>query len=123
MKLNGRDLRFRRTIFAEVEVAKISPDRDPNRIAELLQGSFVEAQLAAASFIRILNEAHEKQQAFRDPDYEPVFLTDDDVLNMESDDFAQAFVEAYSAWAGEQPTVHAEPNKSKKKQGKKSSST
>ena len=122
MIINGKEVKFRRTVQAQIAVAEICPDKDPNKLAELLSGEYVTGQLAAADFVVALSRAYETAMAYEDHDYEPIELTRDEILCLEDGQFTDLFMEAWAAWLGEQPTIGTKPV-GKKKQGRKSSST
>lgn len=118
MELNGKEIKFRRTVGAQIAVAEICPDRDPNRLQEVLSGDYANGQRAAMDFILALHDANEMVESIRDPEHEEVPLTREELLCMDDEAFTALFVEAYTAWAGSVPTMATKPT-SKKKQGKK----
>lgn len=121
MKINGRDIKFRRTIWATFAVAALCPDNDPSKIDEVLRSNFVDGNMAAASFVCILSEGYERVKQFEAAQmgktYEMRPLTFDEIMNLEDfETFQNLFLEAVAAWSADgKASVIGEPPKSKKK--------
>lgn len=115
MIINGRDIRFRRTVKATCEIADICPQGDISKIDELFAGKYQSSQINSAKFMAILSQGYEMSQKFADPDYKPNPLTEEEVMYLSEEDFNSLFSLAVSAWLGEKPTVETKPQKGKKK--------
>lgn len=116
MKINGRDVSFLRTVMANCKIAEICPDGDIANARMLFEGNYQDSQRTAAKFMAIMSEGYEENKKFRDGgDYEPRPLTEEEALNLTEEEFSEAFGEAIEAYAGEKPSVEAEPAKGKKK--------
>ena len=116
MEIFGREINFLKTVWAGVEITKISPDHDPKRLAELFGGDGLVSQETAIKFVRILNEAYEKKRAFEDPSYTPAPLTEEEIMYLTDNEFEVLFEAAIEAYTGEEITVETEePEKTGKK--------
>ena len=126
MELNGREVHFRRTIWATNAIMKMCPGGDLARFSELLTDT-ADQILTMASFVAIMSEGYELQQEFeakrRGETYERDPITLDEIMALEDIDlFNRLQEEALKAWTKDaETTVESEPPKSKKKasQGRK----
>lgn len=123
MEINGRDVRFARTVRANCILSDFAPDHDIARFNEIWEkGSYSEQQKACAVFINALSEGYEYRQKDREPGHVPRPITVDEALNLEDDIFAQLFGEALSAFTdGGKVTVETEPMPGKKTASRKRS--
>ena len=102
--------------MANCKIADICKDGDIANGKDLFCGSYQESQINGAKFMAILSEGYEQNKKFREGgDYEPRPLTEEEALNLTEEEFSEAFGEAIEAYAGEKPSVVAEPAKGKKK--------
>lgn len=116
MELHGREIKFRRTVLANCEIAEKCPDGDINRFNELLQGSYAVAQKAAAFFMTVLSKGYEMEQKFIDPAYIERPLTEAECLLLDNDDFNNLFAEALAVFTDDgKVTVETEEPKAKGK--------
>lgn len=114
MELNGREIGFRRSVFATMEIAKICPNKDPNRLGELLGGDIVTSMETAITFVTAMSKAFEAHKKLEDPAYKPNPITEEELLDETEEslmDLVNAAVDAYMA-DGKQ-TVEAESVKGK----------
>lgn len=116
MIIHGREIKFRRTVMGNCEIAEICPDKDINRFTELVSGDYATAQTAAAVFMAALSKGYEMAQKYEDPSYTMHPLTKEEVLLLDSDEFNDLFLEALDAFKADgKTTVEAEAPKSAKK--------
>ena len=115
MELNGREVRFRRSVYADHKIAKISPDHDPNKLGKLLQsGDLVAGLETMIAFVCALSEAHEKHMKRENPDYVPNPVTEEELLDETTDVLSDLFAAAAEAFSGDgKTTVEAEAPKGK----------
>lgn len=121
MVINGRDVKFRRSVLANCEIADASPDGDVNRlIMEQLQGgSYAASQRAAVVIITALSKGYETAQQAADPAYKPNPITEREAMSLRENEFDDLFAEAMQEFiSGGRRTVEAEEPKTEKKTGK-----
>lgn len=120
MELNGREVKFRRTIFATNAVMKMCPDGNLERISEVFNGDAADNMLAMAAFITIMSEGYERAKEFEvrrgGGVYEMDPVTVDELMALtDYDAFTKLSEEALAAWTQDgKVTVESEPPKGKK---------
>lgn len=117
MEINGREVKFMRTVYAQCKIADICPEQDSSRMAELFSGNYQQSQRQSAKFMAFLSEGYEQNRKFAEPGYTPRPLTEDEALSLFDEDFTALFNEAFAAWTGNKPTIETEQPKGKKKAG------
>lgn len=115
MIVNGREIKFLRTVEANFKIEEMCPDHDFNRFGELLEGSVTQMTKTEMALIIILNEAHESREKYLNPNHVPQLITEQDLMMMTAEEFEAAANEAMAALAGKQ-TVEIEPAKKKENQ-------
>lgn len=120
MKINGREVKFMRTVMSTCKIAEICEDGDIKNAGKLFEGNYQTSQKAAAKFIAIMSEGYEQNRKFNVAGYEPRPLTEEEALSLSEDEFGECFKEAVGSYSGEKPTVESEPVKGKKKAETKS---
>lgn len=115
MELNGREIGFRRSVYAEHKIAKISPDHDPNKLSKTLQaGDLVMGLETMMAVVCAMSEAYEKHAKRENPEYIPNPVTEEELLDETSDTLADLFMEAAAVFTGDgKPTVELEEPKGK----------
>lgn len=115
MELNGREIRFRRSVYADHKIAKISPDHDPNKLGKLLKsGDLVAGLETMIAFVCAMSEAYEKHAKRENPEYIPNPVTEEELLDETSDFLSDLFMQAAAVFTGDgKPTVEAEAPKGK----------
>ena len=121
MKINGREVKFMRTVAATCRIAETCEDGDIKNVNKLFDGNDQTSQKACAQFMEIMSEGFEENRKFKEAGYEPRPLTLEEALSLTEEEFSACFLEAVEAYSGEKPTVETEPIKSKKKATSKSS--
>lgn len=127
MEINGREINFKRTIWATNAVMQMCPDGSIERFTELFNGSDSSRVLNMSGFICAMSEGYERARAFEakrnGEEYTMDPLTLEEVMNIgDMEVFNRLQEEAAAAWARDSKvTVETEPSKSKKKakKGKK----
>lgn len=111
MEINGREIRFLRTVRANCVLSDYAPDHDLNKYTEIWEsGNYAAAQRACAVFIAALSEGYEYRKADAEPGYKARPLTVDEALNLPEDTFYQLFTEALAVFTdGSKVTVESEP--------------
>ena len=112
-----REIKLARTVWANMELAKLCPGNDINRINEVLSNTdFVAQMQSAMRIICIMSEAYERNEKANNPNYEPNPITEDELIELTEEEIGEALNLALESFHkdGEQ-TVIAQPKKSKKK--------
>lgn len=121
MELNGREVGFRRTIWATNAIMKMCPDGDLSRFTEIFSGDQADQMISMAGFICAMSKADEQAKEFEarrsGGTYTQDPITLDEIMNLEDfETFNQLQSEAIAAWVKDSSvTVETEPVKSKKK--------
>ena len=117
MKIRGHEIKFMRTVLANCEIAKICENKDIQNFDKLLQGDTVTSYHAQCVFIMALQAGWEKHEQFEDPDYEPVFITEDELMLLDPDAHSELLNEAFKVFSGDaaQEVETQEPKEAKKK--------
>ena len=116
MIINGREIKFLRTVKANCMIADMCKDGEIKNLGILFDGGYRKSQETTAKFMAALSEGYETNKAFQDPEYKPHPLSVDEALCLEDDVFADLFLEAVDVFGLEKATVEtAEEPKSKKK--------
>ena len=110
MEVFGREMKFRKSVYAVQKLAKLAPGGDVNRLGELFAGSYADNIEAAAAFVVALNEAHELAERYNHPGYEPDPITVEMVMLLDEDQFGQLVAEAMEVYKA-QPEVRTAPKK------------
>lgn len=112
MVVLGKDIKFRRSVQANCEIADICPDKDINKFNELINGNYPTAQKAAATFVVALNRAYEDYANYIDPAHEPDPVSIREIMMLDNEQFNDLFMEALKVFADDgKTTVETEPLK------------
>ena len=91
------EIRFARTVQADIELAKLCPDNNLGKLKQVVTGKDTITNLQnIMKVIVILSEAYENKKHFEDPEYKPnpvtleqlYYYTEDDVLKLSNQAFA-----------------------------------
>lgn len=116
MEVNGREVKFLRTIGATCEIAELCADGDLKNIGNLFTGKIHDRYVNWVKIILALNKGYEDSEVFRTKGkHEPNPLTEEEVMALPQNIFDQLVNLASIAYTGEVPTVEVEPDKSGKK--------
>lgn len=110
MVVFGREVKFRKSIYAVQKLAKLAPGGDINRLGELFAGDYASNIDAAAAFVVALNEAYELAERFNRPGYEPDPITKEMVLLLDEQQFGELVAEAMQVYKS-QPEIRTTPKK------------
>ena len=114
MIVHGREVKFLRTVWAVNEIAKICPNNNVNKLAEVLRAeSTITINDTWATFISALSSGYEMAHKYTDKEYVPNPLTPEELYTLHEDDFSKLIGEAYQAWFGDKVTVEVEEPKKK----------
>ena len=117
MEVNGRDVRFFRSVLANCEIADASPDGDANRLLkeQLTEGNYATSQRAAVVIIMAMSRGYETAQHVKDPAYKPRPITKEEAMSLTEPEFDALFAEAIQEfYNGGRRTVEPEPENEKK---------
>lgn len=122
MKILEREYSFMLTVKARRDIRALCPGGDIGKLGEYLDGSEMEEKITG--IILLLNKGHEDYKAFWEAQngrtYEPVYLTEELIENLDMEDYRELEAEAMEAFRrGMGITVEAEEPKETGK-GKKS---
>lgn len=113
MKIHGKDIRFKLTTGASGEIADLCPNRDLNKIGDMLSGAYSDTLMTSEKFCRILNRWHVRSEKFEGREAD--LLEDGEILALSPDEYRQAMQEAMNAFTADtKQEVKAKPVKSKK---------
>lgn len=116
MNIKGRDRLFLLTVRGRDEIAKLCPDSDISKIADVLRTAGDTNVLR--QMMLIMNRDYEDHQHYYNSGYQVEYLSDDDLQILTMDEFRQLEAEVSDAFLkGMGVTVDVEEKKGKK--GKK----
>lgn len=121
MVINGREVRFLRSVLANCEIADASPGGDVGKFiaTQLMNESYVVSQKAAAVIMTALSRGYETAQKYKEPGYKQHPLTEEEVMSLEPKEFDALFEEAMAVFRRDgKVTVEGEPAKTGKKTAK-----
>lgn len=101
MKINNHEIKFLRTVLANCEIAKVCENRDIQNFDKLLQGDTVTSYHAQCVFICAMQRGWEMHEKYENPDYVARYLTEDDLMLLDPEDFNALITEAFEAFAGD----------------------
>lgn len=114
MEINGREIGFRRSVYATCKIAEVCPGHDLGKLGEMLGGDIVTALETAVTFVCALNEAYEQHRKLETPGYTPNPLTKEELLDETEDTLMALVMEAVSVFQHDgETTVEAEAPKGK----------
>ena len=116
MFVHGRDVKFKFTIGASIEVARMCKDGKLENIGSLFEGNYEEVAHNNNMFIIALHKGYIDSMKYEDPKYDEQLLTEDELLVLDNKDYEKLQDEAYAAYYGDSKrNVETEPVKVKGK--------
>lgn len=116
MYLHGREIKFKFTIAASIEVSKMCKDGKLENIASIFEGTYEEVAHNNNMFIIALHKGYIDSMKFEDPKFDEKVLTEEELLMMDNQDYSKLQDEAYAAYYGDSKrNVETEPVKVKGK--------
>lgn len=117
MKINGREIKFLRTVKATSDLSKLCPNNDIERMGELFSGDLSTSLETGAQIIHFLNEGYEMNKHFMDRSYQPNVISVEEIMYLDNDTYTELVQSAMGSLNnGAEVTVETE--KSKKKETK-----
>lgn len=117
MEINGREIKFLRTVKATADLAKLCPDGDIERMGELFNGSLSTTLETGAKIIHYLNEGYEMNRHFMDRSYQPKVLGVDEILYLDDKTFTDLMNSAMASMGvGAETTIELQENKKKEEE-------
>lgn len=112
MVINGREIKFLRTVKATSDLAKICPDGDIERLNELFEGDVSTTLETGAKIIHFLNEGYEMNRHFMDRSYQPQIIGVDEIMYLDDQTFTALMKDAMNSMGvGAETTVEVEDTK------------
>lgn len=112
MIINGREIKFLRTVKTTSNIADMCPDKDINRIGELFSGDLSTTLETGAKFIHYLNEGYEMNKHYNDKSYQPQTISVDEIMFLDDKTYTDLINEAMSQiGAGAEQMIELEPSK------------
>ena len=113
MKVNNREIKFRRTVFVTCLLSERAPGKDVRRYEELFDlTNLGQSYDAAAYFIHAMSMGYEKAKAMNEQGYTANPVTYDELMCLSEEDFLKLFTEAMEVYRGDaKQTVQAQPKK------------
>lgn len=114
MEINGREIRFLRTVKSTADIAKICPDGNIERLGELLSGDLSTTLETGAKIIHFLNEGYEMNRHFYDKSYKPEILSVEEIMYLDNETYTELMRSAMNGLNnGAETTIEVEPTKKK----------
>ncbi len=106
MQIHGREIGFRLTIGATLEIAKLTPHESIEEIGELIEHSTFAGQMhLIVKFIAAMSRGYEEAKRFEDPTHTPRPLTEDEVLSLDMQTLTALQAAAFAAYRGDSETM------------------
>lgn len=116
MYLHGREIKFKFTIAASIEVSKMCKDGKLENIASIFEGNYEEVAHNNNMFIIALHKGYIDSMKFEDPKFDEEVITEEELLMMDNQEYSKLQDEAYAAYYGDSKrNVETEPVKVKGK--------
>ena len=117
MIINGREIKFLRTVKATADLAKLCPDGNIERMSELFNGDLSTTWETGAKIIHFLNEGYEMNRHCMDRSYQPKVLGVDEIMYLDDKTFTDLMNSAMSSMGvGAETTIELEESKTKEQE-------
>lgn len=114
MEINGREIKFLRTVKATSDLAKLCPDGNIERLGELFQGDLPTTLETGAKIIHFLNEGYEMNRHFMDRSYQPQIIGVDEIMYLDDQTYTKLMQSAMEGLGvGAETTIEVEESKKK----------
>ena len=112
MVINGREIKFLRTVKATSEISKLCPNEDIGKLPELFAGKLSTAVETGAKIIHLLNEGYEMNRHFMDRSYQPQIIGVDEIMYLDDKTFTDLMQSALNSMGvGAETTIEVEEPK------------
>ncbi len=101
MLIHGKERKFMFTVSVALELAKICPEGNLERLGEVLSGDFTQSLPNIARFIVAMNMGYENAKKFEDPDHVVDVITYEEVLNTDFSVIMNVLDVAMAAYEGD----------------------
>lgn len=116
MVINGREIKFLRTVKATSDLAKLCPDGNIERLGELLGSNLSTTLETGAKIIHFLNEGYEMNRHFMDRSYQPQIMVVEEIMYLDDATFTELMKSAMdSLGVGAETSIEIEDSKKKEK--------
>lgn len=116
MFVHGREVKFKFTIGASIEVARMCKDGKLENIGSIFEGTYEEVAHNNNMFIIALHKGYIDSMKFEDPKFDEEPITEQEILLLDQKEYSQLQDEAYAAYYGDSKrNVQTEPVKTKGK--------
>ena len=116
MFVHGREVKFKFTIGASIEVARMCKDGKLENIGLIFEGTYEEVAHNNNMFIIALHKGYIDSMKFEDPKFDEEPITEQEILLLDQKEYSQLQDEAYAAYYGDSKrNVETEPVKIKGK--------
>lgn len=118
MEINGREIRFLRTVKATSDLAKICPNGDIERMGELFDKDLSTTLETGAKIIHYLNEGYEMNRHFMDRSYQPQIISEEEIMYLDDQTYTELIKSAMAGLGiGAETTIELAETKKKEKPG------
>lgn len=113
MIIHGREVGFRMTVGATLEIAKLTPHQSIEEISDVLSESTFAGQVElVAAFIAAMSKGDEEARKYENPGYVPHPLTVAEILSLDMKKLSELQTAAMAAYIGDsEKTVETEESK------------
>lgn len=107
MLVYGKEHGFKLTVGAAIEIAKLCPNGDLTKIADIVEGGFDAALMANVHIAAAMSKGYEDAKRFENPEYIGTPLSVDEILSLDPTVLGELLNEALSAFKVDQLTTIA----------------
>ena len=114
MLINGKNVGFLKTVKVNFDIKAMCPNKDTNKLPELFDPQLIDvADVYANSmkFIMALNHGYEDNLHYYNNEYKQDYITEEDMMYLDDDQFAALLMEAQEAYIGKAQEMKTEPKK------------